>query len=105
MFLRALSALFELEGVLSVGRIEELEWDTTDILDPENGRSFYVLFLALFFAVIWRIHVKEIRLILRREATCSIISKETSSAWSSTNENGATMERTKRDRSIFVRKI
>ena len=50
VFLRALSALFELEGVLSVGRIEELEWDTTDILDPKMEEVFYVLRL---YALRW----------------------------------------------------
>ena len=71
------------------------------VFTPCDG--FFFLFLFLW---IWGTHVKEIRLILRREATCSIISKGTSSAWPSNNKrNRRRWEKYhNRDRSIFVRK-
>lgn len=51
--------------------VQSKNWDTTDILDPKMEEVFtsYILPVFFLFAYLIRdIHIKEIRLILRRES-------------------------------------
>jgi hypothetical protein len=76
----------------------------------QNGRSFHVLrlaFLSSYFNL--EFCVKEIRLILRREGTCSIIKQRNLQRLVHKNKTKKEIETTmeqdhKRDRSILVRK-